>query len=97
MVVCIAITERAIITLKLGFIQGLGQKNRLEIHKYGKYNWQLTNKMSNDIYRAYHKKGTGLEASQIRNFNDTPVNVSGYHPNIIGFCLCFRRHYTKSP
>ena len=28
--------------------------------------------------QAYNKKGTGL-ASQIRNFNDTPVKFSGHH------------------
>ena len=41
----------------------------------------------NRLYRAYHKKGTGFEASQIRNFNDTPVTFSGYHPDIMEFCL----------
>ena len=42
---------------------------------------------SEHFYRVYHKKGTGLEASQIRNFNDTPVKFSGYNPDIIEFCF----------
>ena len=28
-----------------------------------------------------------MQASQIRIFNDTPVKFSGYHPDIIGFCI----------
>ena len=36
---------------------------------------------------AQPSKGTDLEASQIRIFNDTPVKFSGYHPDIIGFYL----------
>ena len=34
----------------------------------------------------HHEKDTGLEASQIRIFNDTPMKCSG-HPDIMEFCL----------
>ena len=37
--------------------------------------------------RVTHKKDRGLEASQIRIFNDTPMKFSGYHPDIMGYCL----------
>ena len=33
------------------------------------------------------KKEAGLEASQVLIFNDTPMKFSGYHRDIIGFCL----------